>query len=64
MKHALRRILCTSRYRLTTSWSERGMDKVVLGIRGQRVAQLERYATRGSPKRGAMHRGNSTRCPS
>jgi hypothetical protein len=26
----------------TTNWSERGMDKVVLGIRGQRVAQLER----------------------
>jgi hypothetical protein len=29
--------------RLTTSWSERGMDKMVLLIWRQRVAQLERY---------------------
>jgi hypothetical protein len=31
---------CASR--LTTAWSERGMDKVVLGMRGQRVAHAER----------------------
>jgi hypothetical protein len=35
-------LLGASTSRLTTSWSERGMDKLVLGMRGQRVAQLRR----------------------